>query len=75
MEAYHFAHDAAACDAWLQQQLTTLESMGSDACHSVADSEQLLRKLDAMENAAQPWEERFTALQKLTEVCLMLYYL
>ena len=68
MEAYQFAHDAAACDAWLQQQHTLMEGMPLDACRSVADAEQLLRRLDGMEKAALPWEERFAALQKLTEV-------
>ena len=69
MEAYQFAHDAAACDAWLQQQSSLMEAMPLDACKSVVDAEQLLRRLDGMEKAAVPWEDRFNALQKLTEVC------
>ena len=70
MEAYQFAHDAAACDAWLLQQHTLMEGMALDGCKSVADAEQLLRRLDGMEKASLPWEERFAALQKLTEVCV-----
>ena len=68
MEAYQFAHDAAACDAWLLQQNALIDGMPLDACKSVGEAEQLLRRLDGMEKAALPWEERFTALQKLTEV-------
>lgn len=68
MEAYQFAHDAAACDAWLQQQNSLLNGMPLDSCKSVPDAEQLLKRLDGMEKAAVPWEDRFAALEKLTEV-------
>lgn len=68
MEVYQFAHDAATCDAWLQQQKSVMRDMAVDDITSVSDVEQLLRRLDGVEKGTIPWEERFAALEKLTEV-------
>nr|XP_026689485.1 spectrin beta chain, non-erythrocytic 1 isoform X2 [Ciona intestinalis] len=68
MEVYQFAHDANACDAWVQQQNALIRDMPVDSCRSADDADQLLRRLDGFEKAAVPWEERFAALEKLTEM-------
>uniref|UniRef100_H2ZPE1 Spectrin beta chain n=1 Tax=Ciona savignyi TaxID=51511 RepID=H2ZPE1_CIOSA len=68
MEVYQFAHDANTCDAWVQQQLGLIRDMPVDTCRSADDADQLLRRLDGFEKAAVPWEDRFAALEKLTEV-------
>jgi len=67
MEMYQFAHDAAACDAWLQQQQAAMRDMPVKG-QSVQEAERLLRQLDRLEKGTVPWEERFAALEKLTEV-------
>uniref|UniRef100_F6Q5V5 Spectrin beta chain n=1 Tax=Ciona intestinalis TaxID=7719 RepID=F6Q5V5_CIOIN len=71
MEVYQFAHDANACDAWVQQQNALIRDMPVDSCRSADDADQLLRRLDGFEKAAVPWEERFAALEKLTEASLV----
>ena len=68
LQVYQFAHDAATCDAWLQQQNFLLNDMAVDSCQSVADVEQLLRRLDGFDKAVIPWESRFTGLEELTDV-------
>nr|CAB3266546.1 spectrin beta chain, non-erythrocytic 1-like [Phallusia mammillata] len=68
MEVYQFAHDAATCDAWLQQQQALMRDLPVDGVSSVSDVEQLLRRLDGLEKGTIPWEERFAALEKLTEM-------
>ncbi|XP_076810469.1 spectrin beta chain, non-erythrocytic 1-like isoform X3 [Clavelina lepadiformis] len=68
LQVYQFAHDAATCDAWLQQQNFLLNDMAVDSCQSVADVEQLLRRLDGFDKAVIPWESRFTGLEELTDM-------
>ncbi|XP_077975326.1 spectrin beta chain, non-erythrocytic 1-like isoform X4 [Styela clava] len=67
LEVYQFAHDASVCETWLsQQQGMARGDPKTEAERSIADVEQLLRKLDGFEKAAVPWESRFGALNKMT---------
>ena len=82
MEAYQFMHDASMCDAWLNQQNSLINDLPIESCKNVSQAEELLRRINSYEKASKPWEERFAALEKLTEVnqflqqisyCVLLY--
>ena len=68
MEAYQFLHDASMCDSWVNQQNILINDLPVESCQNVAQVEDLLRRVNAFEKASIPWEERFAALEKLTQV-------
>lgn len=69
LEVYQFAHDAATCELWLSQQQPVVRGdQSGEVERSIDDVELMLRKLEGFEKTAVPWERRFTALEKLTEV-------
>lgn len=75
LEVYQFAHDASVCEAWLsQQQGIARGDVESETERSIAETEQMLRKLDGFEKAAVPWESRFMALEKLTVVRILIIF-
>lgn len=61
---YQFARDAAVADAWLSAQEPYLRSMNLG--RNLEEVIALIRKHEAFEKSAQAQDERFHALQKLT---------
>ena len=72
MEVYQFNHDASMCESWLEQQQHQISNMPIEQASSVWQVEELRKRLQALKKSAKPWEERFTSLQKLTEVFLLM---
>lgn len=69
MEVYEFTHDASMCEVWLNEQESLIGDMAIEECSSVSHVEQLQRQLDVLhKSAGNPWQQRFAALEKLTEV-------
>jgi len=68
MEVYQFNHDASMCESWLEQQQHQISNMPIEQASSVWQVEELRKRLQALKKSAKPWEERFTSLQKLTEI-------
>lgn len=64
MEVYQFARDAAVADGWLNAQEPYLRSrnFGRNLEEVIA----LIKKHEAFEKSAQAQDERFLALEKLT---------
>merc|ERR1712025_1448594 len=56
------------CDSWLNQQNILINDLPVESCQNVAQVEDLLRRVNAVEKASIPWEERFAALEKLTQM-------
>ena len=63
---HQFSRDAGVAEAWLLGQEPYLSSrvMGQ----SVDDVEKLIKRHEAFEKSAATWEERFSALERLTTV-------
>lgn len=70
MEVYQFARDAAVAEAWLIAQEPYL--MSSELGHTIDEVENLIKKHEAFEKSAAAQEERFSALERLTTVSLVL---
>jgi len=68
MEVYQFNHDASMCESWLEQQQQQISNMPIEQASSVWQVEELRKRLQALKKSAKPWEERFSSLQKLTEI-------
>lgn len=66
LEVCQFSRDASVAEAWLIAQEPYLSS--GDYGHTVDSVEKLLKRHEAFEKSTATWEERFTALQRLTTV-------
>ncbi|XP_068195760.1 spectrin beta chain, erythrocytic isoform X1 [Antennarius striatus] len=69
MEVCQFARDASVAEAWLvaQEPYVTSRDLG----YSVGEVEKLLKKHEAFEKSTATWEERFSALERLTTLELL----
>uniref|UniRef100_A0A672J569 Spectrin beta chain n=1 Tax=Salarias fasciatus TaxID=181472 RepID=A0A672J569_SALFA len=68
LEVCQFARDASVAEAWLvaQEPYVTSKDLG----HTVDEVEKLLKRHEAFEKSTATWEERFSALERLTTVRL-----
>lgn len=66
LEVCQFARDASVAEAWLVAQEPHVSS--KDLGQSVDDVEKLLKRHEAFEKSTAAWEERFSALERLTTV-------
>lgn len=73
LEVYQFARDAAVAEAWLIAQEPYLQSQ--ELGHTIDDVENLIKKHEAFEKSAAAQEERFSALERLTTVSLIFFYI
>lgn len=66
LEVCQFARDASVAEAWLiaQEPYVTSKDVGL----SVDEVEKLLKRHEAFEKSTATWEERFSALERLTTV-------
>lgn len=66
LEVCQFARDASVAEAWLvaQEPYVTSRDLG----HTVDEVEKLLKRHEAFEKSTATWEERFSALERLTTV-------
>uniref|UniRef100_A0A3B5KYR0 Spectrin beta chain n=1 Tax=Xiphophorus couchianus TaxID=32473 RepID=A0A3B5KYR0_9TELE len=66
LEVCQFARDASVAEAWLiaQEPYVTSRDLGQ----SVDEVEKLLKRHEAFEKSTATWEERFSALERLTTV-------
>uniref|UniRef100_A0A3Q2ZFB6 Spectrin beta chain n=1 Tax=Hippocampus comes TaxID=109280 RepID=A0A3Q2ZFB6_HIPCM len=64
LEVCQFARDASVAEAWLVAQEPHVSS--KDLGQSVDDVEKLLKRHEAFEKSTAAWEERFSALERLT---------
>uniref|UniRef100_A0A4W6CP76 Spectrin beta chain n=1 Tax=Lates calcarifer TaxID=8187 RepID=A0A4W6CP76_LATCA len=64
LEVCQFARDASVAEAWLiaQEPYVTSKDLG----HTVDEVEKLLKRHEAFEKSTATWEERFSALERLT---------
>ncbi|KAJ3615060.1 hypothetical protein NHX12_018628 [Muraenolepis orangiensis] len=64
LEVHQFSRDAGVAEAWLlgQESYLSAREMG----HSVDEVEKLIKRHEAFEKSAASWEERFSALERLT---------
>ncbi|XP_061896936.1 spectrin beta chain, erythrocytic isoform X1 [Entelurus aequoreus] len=69
LEVCQFARDASVAEAWLIAQEPHVSSR--DVGHSVGDVEKLLKRHEAFEKSTAAWEERFSALERLTTLELL----
>ncbi|XP_054653191.1 spectrin beta chain, erythrocytic isoform X2 [Dunckerocampus dactyliophorus] len=69
LEVCQFARDASVAEAWLIAQEPYVSS--KDLGHSVDDVEKLLKRHEAFEKSTAAWEERFSALERLTTLELL----
>ncbi|XP_062431896.1 spectrin beta chain, erythrocytic isoform X2 [Rhea pennata] len=69
LEVCQFSRDASVAEAWLIAQEPYLAS--GDYGHTVDSVEKLLKRHEAFEKSTATWEERFTALRKLTTLELL----
>ncbi|KAM9842482.1 spectrin beta chain, erythrocytic [Aulostomus maculatus] len=69
LEVCQFARDASVAEAWLiaQEPYVTSRDLGQ----SVDDVEKLLKRHEAFEKSTATWEERFSALERLTTLELL----
>ncbi|XP_067092505.1 spectrin beta chain, non-erythrocytic 1 isoform X4 [Osmerus mordax] len=69
LEVHQFSRDAGVAEAWLLGQEPYLSSreMGMN----VDDVEKLIKRHEAFEKSAATWEERFSALERLTTMELL----
>uniref|UniRef100_A0A3B4FDK2 Spectrin beta chain n=1 Tax=Pundamilia nyererei TaxID=303518 RepID=A0A3B4FDK2_9CICH len=67
LEVCQFARDASVAEAWLiaQEPYVTSKDLGQN----VDEVEKLLKRHEAFEKSTATWEERFSALERLTTVC------
>lgn len=70
LEVYQFARDAAVAEAWLIAQEPYL--MSQELGHTIDEVESLIKKHEAFEKSAAAQEDRFSALQRLTTVCILM---
>lgn len=63
---HQFSRDAGVAEAWLLGQEPYLS--GREMGQSVDDVEKLIKRHEAFEKSAATWEERFSALERLTTV-------
>lgn len=66
LEVCQFSRDASVAEAWLIAQEPYLSSV--DYGHTVDSVEKLLKRHEAFEKSTATWDERFTALERLTTV-------
>uniref|UniRef100_A0A8C5FXD2 Spectrin beta chain n=1 Tax=Gadus morhua TaxID=8049 RepID=A0A8C5FXD2_GADMO len=66
LEVHQFSRDAGVAEAWLLGQEPYLS--GREVGESVDDVEKLIKRHEAFEKSAATWEERFSALERLTTV-------
>uniref|UniRef100_A0A673CPL4 Spectrin beta chain n=1 Tax=Sphaeramia orbicularis TaxID=375764 RepID=A0A673CPL4_9TELE len=66
LEVCQFARDASVAEAWLiaQEPYVTSRDLG----HTVDEVEKLIKRHEAFEKSTATWEERFSALERLTTV-------
>ncbi|XP_057715073.1 spectrin beta chain, erythrocytic isoform X2 [Corythoichthys intestinalis] len=69
LEVCQFARDASVAEAWLVAQEPYVNS--KDLGQSVDDVEKLLKRHEAFEKSTAAWEERFSALERLTTLELL----
>uniref|UniRef100_A0A671MCF0 Spectrin beta chain n=1 Tax=Sinocyclocheilus anshuiensis TaxID=1608454 RepID=A0A671MCF0_9TELE len=67
LEVCQFARDASVAEAWLIAQEPYVASR--DLGETVDEVEKLLKRHEAFEKSTATWEERFSALERLTTVC------
>lgn len=66
LEVCQFARDASVAEAWLIAQEPYVSSR--DLGFTVDQVEKLLKRHEAFEKSTATWEERFSALERLTTV-------
>ncbi|KAG7280294.1 hypothetical protein CRUP_026835 [Coryphaenoides rupestris] len=64
LEVHQFSRDAGVAEAWLLGQEPYLS--GREMGQSVDEVEKLIKRHEAFEKSAATWEERFSALERLT---------
>uniref|UniRef100_A0A3B4BMZ0 Spectrin beta chain n=1 Tax=Pygocentrus nattereri TaxID=42514 RepID=A0A3B4BMZ0_PYGNA len=64
LEVHQFSRDAGVAEAWLLGQEPYLSSR--EVGQSVDEVEKLIKRHEAFEKSAATWEERFSALERLT---------
>ncbi|XP_072221502.1 spectrin beta chain, erythrocytic isoform X2 [Leuresthes tenuis] len=69
LEVCQFARDASVAEAWLIAQEPYVSS--KDLGHTVDEVEKLLKRHEAFEKSTATWEERFSALERLTTLELL----
>uniref|UniRef100_A0A3Q3EWJ8 Spectrin beta chain n=1 Tax=Labrus bergylta TaxID=56723 RepID=A0A3Q3EWJ8_9LABR len=72
LEVCQFARDASVAEAWLiaQEPYVTSKDLG----YTVDEVEKLIKRHEAFEKSTATWEERFSALERLTTVRTNLTY-
>uniref|UniRef100_A0A452UNS4 Spectrin beta chain n=1 Tax=Ursus maritimus TaxID=29073 RepID=A0A452UNS4_URSMA len=66
LEVHQFSRDASVAEAWLLGQEPYLSSR--EIGQSVDEVEKLIKRHEAFEKSAATWDERFSALERLTTV-------
>ncbi|XP_056283080.1 spectrin beta chain, erythrocytic isoform X2 [Pseudoliparis swirei] len=69
LEVCQFARDASVAEAWLIAQEPHVSSR--DVGHTMDEVEKLLKRHEAFEKSTATWEERFSALERLTTLELL----
>ncbi|KAL0969750.1 hypothetical protein UPYG_G00231790 [Umbra pygmaea] len=69
LEVCQFARDASVAEAWLVAQEPYVAS--KDLGQTVDEVEKLLKRHEAFEKSTATWEERFSALERLTTLELL----
>ncbi|XP_026211845.1 spectrin beta chain, non-erythrocytic 1-like isoform X2 [Anabas testudineus] len=69
LEVHQFSRDAGVAEAWLLGQEPYLSSR--EIGQSVDEVEKLIKRHEAFEKSAATWEERFSALERLTTMELL----
>lgn len=69
LEVHQFSRDAGVAESWLLGQEPYLSSR--ELGQSVDEVEKLIKRHEAFEKSAATWEERFSALERLTTLELL----
>ncbi|XP_061084858.1 spectrin beta chain, non-erythrocytic 1-like isoform X4 [Conger conger] len=69
LEVHQFSRDAGVAEAWLLGQEPYLSSR--EMGQNVDEVEKLIKRHEAFEKSAATWEERFSALERLTTMELL----
>ncbi|OCT77699.1 hypothetical protein XELAEV_18028793mg [Xenopus laevis] len=69
LEVHQFSRDASVAEAWLLGQEPYLSSR--EIGQSVDEVEKLIKRHEAFEKSAATWDERFSALERLTTMELL----
>ncbi|XP_064411735.1 spectrin beta chain, non-erythrocytic 1 [Latimeria chalumnae] len=69
LEVHQFSRDASVAEAWLLGQEPYLSSR--EMGQSVDEVEKLIKRHEAFEKSAATWDERFSALERLTTMELL----